>query len=126
MWQISSQGGGLLWNFIIAYFDRPRPAEPLGLATTTLPSFPSGYTLGTTICYSFLAYLLVPKMPSRFWKWTLSIAILLIVLFEGFSRIFHGNHYLTDVFAGYALGIAWVVLVCTVIENIFMRSQGDI
>ena len=126
MWQISSQGGGLLWNFIIAYFDRPRPAEQLGLATTTLPSFPSGHALGTMICYGFLAYLLVPKMPSLFWKWTLSITILLIVLFEGFSRIFHGNHYLTDVFAGYALGIAWLVLVCTVIENIFMRSRGDI
>jgi membrane-associated phospholipid phosphatase len=126
IWQISSQGGGLLWNFIIAYFDRPRPAEQLGLATTTLPSFPSGHALGTMICYGFLAYLLVPKMPSLFWKWTLSITILLIVLFEGFSRIFHGNHYLTDVFAGYALGIAWLVLVCTVIENIFMRSRGDI
>ena len=125
MWQISSQGGGLLWNFIIAYFDRPRPPEQLGLATTTIPSFPSGHALGTMICYGFLAYLLVPKMPSRFWKWTLGITILLIVLFEGFSRIFHGNHYLTDVLAGYAQGIAWLVLVCTVIETIFMRSQGD-
>ncbi|HEX9386164.1 MAG TPA: phosphatase PAP2 family protein [Anaerolineales bacterium] len=125
MLQISSYGGGLLWNFIIAYFSRPRPPEQLGLVTTTLPSFPSGHALGTIICYGFLAYLLVPKMPSLFWKWTLSISILLIVLFEGFSRIFHGNHYLTDVLAGYALGIAWLVLVCTLIESIFMRSRGD-
>jgi undecaprenyl-diphosphatase len=77
------------------------------------------------ICYGFLAYLLVPKMPSRFWKWTLGIAIGAIVLFEGFSRIFHGNHYLTDVLAGYALGVAWLVLVCTVIELIFMRGRAD-
>lgn len=125
MIQLSSQGGGLLWNFIIGYFDRPRPAEQLGLATTTIPSFPSGHALGTMICYGFLAYLLVPKMPSRFWKWTLGIAIGAIVLFEGFSRIFHGNHYLTDVLAGYALGVAWLVLVCTVIELIFMRGRAD-
>jgi len=126
MLQMSTQGGGVLKNFIIDYFSRPRPPEQLGLGTTTLPSFPSGHALGTMICYGFLAYLLVPKMPSRFWKWTLSITILLLVLFEGFSRIFHGNHYLTDVVAGYALGIAWLVLVCTVIESIFMRSRGDI
>ena len=81
--------------------------------------------MGTMICYGFLAYLLVPKMPSLFWKWTLSLAILLIVLFEGFSRIFHGNHYLTDVVAGYALGMTWLVFVCTFMERIFMRSRGD-
>jgi membrane-associated phospholipid phosphatase len=49
--------------------------------------------------------------------------MLVLVLFEGFSRIFHGNHYLTDVLASYALGIAWVVLVCTSIEILFMRNK---
>ncbi len=125
MLQVSSQGGGLLKNYLFDYFSRPRPAEQLGLAAGTVPSFPSGHALGTMICYGFLAYLLVPKMPSLFWKWALSIAFLLLVLFEGFSRIFHGNHYLTDVLAGYALGIAWLVLVCTLMEGIFMKSQGD-
>jgi undecaprenyl-diphosphatase len=125
MWQISTQGGGVLKNFIIDYFSRPRPAEQLGLGTTTIPSFPSGHALGTIICYGFLAYLLVPRMPSRFWKWILSIGLLALVLFEGFSRIFHGNHYLTDVLAAYALGIAWLVLVCTIIESIFVKRRGD-
>ena len=125
MLQISTQGGGVIKNFLIDYFARPRPPEQLGLGTTELPSFPSGHALGTIICYGFLAYLLVPKMPSLFWKWVLSIGILLLVLFEGLSRIFHGNHYLTDVLASYALGIAWVVLVCTLMEGIFMRSRGD-
>jgi undecaprenyl-diphosphatase len=124
MLQISTQGAGILKNFVIDYFSRPRPPEQLGLGTTTLPSFPSGHALGTVICYGFLAYLLVPKMPSRFWKWMLSIAILALVLFEGLSRILHGNHYLTDVLAGYALGIAWLVLVCAVIELIFMRRPN--
>jgi undecaprenyl-diphosphatase len=123
MLQISTQGGGVLKNFIIDYFSRPRPPEQLGLGTTTIPSFPSGHALGTMICYAFLAYLLVPKMPSLFWKWTMSISIALIVLFEGLSRIFHGNHYLTDVLAGYALGIAWLVLVCIFMENIFMKRE---
>jgi undecaprenyl-diphosphatase len=122
--QISAQGGGVIWSFLIDFFARPRPPEQLGLATSAIPSFPSGHALGTMIGYGFLAYLLVPRMPSRFWKWMAGIAILLLVLFEGSSRIFHGNHYLTDVLAGYALGVAWLVFVCTVIESVLVRRQS--
>jgi undecaprenyl-diphosphatase len=122
MLQISVQGGGVLKNFLIDYFARPRPPEQLSFVTTTIPSFPSGHALGTVICYGFLAYLLVPRMPSRFWKWMLSAGILALVLFEGFSRIFHGNHYLSDVLAAFALGLGWVVLVCSVLEWIFLRD----
>jgi membrane-associated phospholipid phosphatase len=123
--QISTQGGGLLKTLIIDSFARPRPPDQLGFVTTTLASFPSGHALGTIICYGFLAYVLVPKMPSPFWKWMLSLGIFLLVLFEGFSRIFHGNHYLTDVLAAFALGIAWLVFVCTVMEAMFARARGQ-
>jgi undecaprenyl-diphosphatase len=125
MLQISIQGGGVLKNFLIDYFSRPRPPEQLGFATTTIPSFPSGHALGTMIFYGFLAYLLVPRMPSLFWKWVVSIAILSLVLFEGFSRIFHANHYLTDVLAAYALGLAWVVFVCSMMEWIFIKRKSS-
>ncbi|HLO15956.1 MAG TPA: phosphatase PAP2 family protein [Anaerolineales bacterium] len=120
---ISSAAGSVVWNFIIAYFARPRPPEQTGLVITTIPSFPSGHAMSALICYGFLAYLLVPKMPSRFWKWTVSIAAALIILFDGFSRVFQGGHYLTDVLAGYALGIAWAGLVYTIIEGIFMKRK---
>jgi undecaprenyl-diphosphatase len=122
---ISSAVGSVVWNFIIAYFARPRPPEQTGLVITTIPSFPSGHAMSATICYGLLAYLLVPKMPSLFWKWTVIIAALLIVLFDGFSRIFQGGHYLTDVLAGYALGIAWAGLVYTAIEGIFMKRKVE-
>jgi undecaprenyl-diphosphatase len=121
---ISSPVGSLLWNFIIRYFNRPRPVEQTGLPITTIPSYPSGHAMSALICYGFLAYLLVPKMPSRFWKWTLSIVTLLLVLFDGFSRVFQGNHYLTDVLSGYALGIVWAALVYTLIEIIFIRKKA--
>jgi membrane-associated phospholipid phosphatase len=120
---ISSAAGSVVWNFIIAYFDRPRPPDQTGLVITNIPSFPSGHAMSALICYGFLAYLLVPRMPSRFWKWTVVIAALLIVLFDGFSRVFQGGHYLTDVLAGYALGIAWAGLVYTVIERIFIKKE---
>jgi undecaprenyl-diphosphatase len=120
---ISSAGGSVVWNFMITYFARPRPPQQTGLPITTIPSFPSGHAMSAIICYGFLAYVLVPRMPSRVWKWTLSIAALLLILFDGFSRIFQGNHYLTDVLAGYALGLAWAGLVYTLIEGIFIKRK---
>jgi undecaprenyl-diphosphatase len=120
---LSSAGGSFVWDFFVSYFDRPRPTEQLGLLINTIPSFPSGHAMSLIICFGFLAYLLVPRMPSRFWKWTLAIVLTLVILFGGFSRVFHGNHYLTDVLAGYALGLAWAALVYTVIENIFWRRK---
>ena len=120
---ISSAVGSVVWNFIIAYFDRPRPPDQTGLVITNIPSFPSGHAMSALICYGFLAYLLIPRLPSRFWKWTVAIVALMIVIFDGFSRVFQGGHYLTDVLAGYALGIAWAGLVFTVIEGVFMKKE---
>lgn len=120
---LSSGAGSFVWNFLVNYFARPRPAIQTGLTVRAIPSFPSGHTMSAIIVYGFLTYLLLPKMPSRFWKWTLVIAMAAIVLFDGFSRIFQGSHYLTDVLGGYALGIAWAALVYTVIEVIFIRRK---
>lgn len=122
---ISSAGGSLVWNYFVRYFNRPRPAEQTGLAVTAVPSFPSGHAMSALICYGFLAYLLIPKMPTRFWKWFVGLVAAAFILFDGYSRIYQGSHYLTDVLAGYALGIAWAALVYTVIEGIFIRRRNQ-
>lgn len=120
---LSSAGGSFVWDFFVNYFGRARPAEQTGLEVRSIPAFPSGHAMSAIICYGFLAYLLIPKMPSHAWKWTIAIATLLVILFSGYSRIFQGSHYLTDVLGGYALGIVWAVLVYTVIEMIFMKRK---
>ena len=111
-------GGGLLWYFLSRYFDRMRPTQQIGVIVND-PSFPSGHTVTAILCYGFLAYLLVPKIPSRFWKWFVIIVSVLVMAFIGFSRLYLGGHYLTDIVAGYALGIAWAGLVYTLLERFF-------
>lgn len=120
---IGSGGGALLWSFLISIFDRQRPAQQIGIVVTD-QSFPSGHAISSVICYGFLAYLLVPKMPSRFWKWTIVIVSILVMLFVGYSRAFLGGHYMTDILAGYGLGLAWGALVFTVIERFFMNRKS--
>jgi len=115
-------GGAVLWYALSRFFDRPRPPAQIGIAVSD-PSFPSGHVITAVLFYGLLAYLFAPKMPSLFWKWVVWIAAILMMLFIGFSRIFLGGHYLSDVLAGYALGIAWAGLVYTLIERLSMRRQ---
>lgn len=115
-------GGAIIWYFLIGIFNRHRPEAQIGIVVTD-PSFPSGHVITAVLFYGLLAYFLVPKMPSLFWKWVLVIATILTILYIGFSRLFLGGHYLTDILAGYSLGIAWAGLVYTVIEGIFMKRK---
>jgi undecaprenyl-diphosphatase len=44
-------------------------------------------------------------------------------MYIGYSRIYLGGHYLTDIIAGYGLGLAWAGLVFTVIERLLLRRK---
>lgn len=116
-------GGALIWYFLIGIFQRVRPAQQIGISVSDF-SFPSGHVITAVLFYGLLAYFFVPKMPSLFWKWVVAIASVLTMLYIGFSRLFLGGHYLTDLIAGYALGLAWAGLVYTLIERFFMRRRN--
>jgi membrane-associated phospholipid phosphatase len=120
---IGWSGGTVVWTLLIQYFNRPRPDQQIGMEVRTIPSFPSGHTMFATLALSLLAYMLVPKMPSLFWKWVIVFAVLLTMAFVGFSRVFEGGHYLSDVLAGYAVGMAWGGMVYTLLEGIVVRRR---
>jgi membrane-associated phospholipid phosphatase len=119
---IAWAGEGGIWVFLSQYFNRARPVFEVPVwHQMTEPGFPSGHVIAAVMCYGLLAYLLVPKSSSRFWKIAISVMAGLIILYIGISRLFVCDHYLSDVLAGYALGIAWSGLVYTVIELITMK-----
>jgi membrane-associated phospholipid phosphatase len=114
---IAWAGEGSLWLVLSGYFHRTRPVFAVPVwHQMTAPSFPSGHTLSAVMCYGLLAYLIVPKIRSGWGKAAVIALAALLVAFIGFSRVFIGDHYLTDVLAGLALGFAWAGLVYTVVE----------
>ena len=120
---IGVSGAGTLFSLLSNYFTRPRPPTQIFIIVN-LPGYPSGHATTVVVFFGLLAYLMVPKMPSAFWKIFVVAAALLTIGFVGFSRIFTGGHYLTDVLAGYALGIAWSGLVYTLIEIFFQKIRS--
>jgi len=115
-------GAALLFYVLSTFIARQRPPTQIWIIVN-IPGFPSGHAVSVVVFYGLLAYLLAPKMPSAFWKGIVIAAALFIIAFVGFSRIFTGGHYLTDILAGYAVGIAWFGLAYTLIEIYFQERR---
>lgn len=112
---IAMAGTGLSVQYGKKYISRDRPAE-VGYYTEKNFSFPSGHATTSMALYGFCAYLLYRLYRSALArKFILAVAGLLI-LAVGFSRIYLGVHYLSDVLAGFLLGLLWVLLGLSVLE----------
>lgn len=91
-------------------FRRERPFFPDPLSTESTFSFPSGHAMVSVAVYGVLAFVLVRELAS----WRVRVVVLVsaaaLVLLIGFSRLYLGVHYLSDVLAGFTGGLAWLVL----------------
>ncbi len=86
--------------------DVPKPPATTAVAGF---SFPSGPVTMATVVYGFFAVLIAREMPGRKRAWPYSLAGLLVALI-GFSRLYFGAHWLTDVLGGALLGMGWIAL----------------
>ena len=83
---------------------RPRPSgEWLTFATGF--SFPSGHAMMCTVLFGFLIYLILVEVKHPIWRIGGSLLLTLLILLIGFSRIYLGVHYISDVLAGFLLGL---------------------
>jgi undecaprenyl-diphosphatase len=78
----------------------------------------------TMLLYGLILYLLLPRLKSRRWRLLAAVDAALIVLLVGFSRLYMGDHFPTDVLAGYAFGLAWGALVYTSLELLQLRWRA--
>jgi membrane-associated phospholipid phosphatase len=93
---------------------RARPPRSLAVPPFEgSPSFPSGHTLNATVLTGIAVYLVLRRLDSGLARALTVLAGALFVGSMGLSRVFLGHHWLTDVVAAWALGLAWVSVVVT-------------
>jgi membrane-associated phospholipid phosphatase len=101
--------GGLGLNLLLKnLFARDRPVLWERIVQVDLYSFPSGHAMMSMIIYGAIGYLLAVQFPQRR-VWIAGVTGLLIGAI-GFSRLYLGVHWLTDVLAGYAAGLVWLLV----------------
>ena len=95
-------------------FYRSRPDQIYALVTETSPSFPSAHAVVAIIVYGFLLFFLLKYIQ----RWRVKVAAILslatLIFLIGFSRVYLGVHWPSDVLGGYLLGGWWLTVMLTV------------
>jgi undecaprenyl-diphosphatase len=96
---------------------RPRPVGAERFLHGISFSYPSGHSMGSLIGFAMLAYVLFELWPlAHRHRVVVVIATVVLVLLVGWSRLYLGVHYLSDVIAGFAAGAVWVTACITGLE----------
>jgi membrane-associated phospholipid phosphatase len=107
-WLTAFLGGELLNQALKRAIQRPRPFHSAILSSQSW-SFPSGHAMGSLIGYGMLAYVLITSTAvGRRHRIAIVLMTTLLVLAIGFSRLYLGVHYFSDVIGGFGAGVLWL------------------
>jgi undecaprenyl-diphosphatase len=123
VWVVAPAGGGLLDTALKLSYERTRPPfhDP-AIHEATL-SFPSGHSMGSLVGYGLLAYVLVLASPRRWLQGLVIAGLGALVALIGFSRVYLGAHYLSDVLGGFTVGGFWLAVCITGLEIVRRKSR---
>ena len=105
---VGAGGIGLIVITAKALVGRNRPPSPYAVIAANGYSFPSGHATGTAAVALFCAWMLtrcvITAWAGKVAVWATAIGVIGVV---GFSRVYLGVHWISDVLAGWLLGAAW-------------------
>jgi membrane-associated phospholipid phosphatase len=104
-------------------FERQRPFFSDPLASESTYSFPSGHSSVSLAVYGTIGFIAARHLGTRGRQLVVLTAAAALVLLIGFSRLYLGVHFLSDVIAGFSVGLAWVAL-CVVLLHLRLRLKA--
>lgn len=103
--------GGLTLNVLMKLaFHRARPVLDEPLLTLTSYSFPSGHVAASTLMYGLVVAWVCTRTRRPLVRFAVSFAAAVAIALVAFTRMYLGVHYLSDVAAAFAEGVAWLAL----------------
>jgi membrane-associated phospholipid phosphatase len=113
---VTTWGAALLGVLLKDIVRRARPSFIDAVATAPGRSFPSGHALGSVVGCGVLLLVLLPLLSRLARRLAWAVAAIVIVA-VGFARVGLGVHYLSDVLAGWVLGLAWLAATAAAFLN---------
>lgn len=102
------------WLKLVLHRERPL-SDYVALMHFDSFSFPSGHTLGSTVSFGLLAYLAWQFSPSP-WGGVAAGILIGLIIAVGFSRIYLGAHFPSDVLAGWLMGAGALLIIIFVVQ----------
>lgn len=104
-------GGGLTLNVLMKLaFQRARPVLDDPLLTLTSYSFPSGHVAGSTLMYGLIVAWAFTRTGRPVIRAAVVVAAAAAIALVAYTRLYLGVHFLSDVAAAFAEGVAWLAL----------------
>jgi membrane-associated phospholipid phosphatase len=122
---LTMAGVGLSVQYGKKIISRDRPMEVAFYPEHNF-SFPSGHATTAISLYGMLAYFLYRHLAKRRQRRAALLASSLLIVMVGFSRIYLGVHFLSDVLAGFLLGAMWVLLGISLMEVLSYLKQRKV
>ncbi len=123
---ITLAGSGLFSLLGKVAFHRQRPLS-IGVFTEASFSFPSGHATTAAAVYGFIVYYLWRQTQNWNTRLNLLFGGSALILAIGFSRLYLGVHFLSDVLGGYLLGLLWLIAgICLVEWHLFARGEKPV
>lgn len=101
---------------------RPRP-NVLRLVSESGYSFPSGHSMISVAFYGLVIYFVYKNINNKYLKWALISLLSLLILTIGFSRIYVGVHYFTDVVGGFFLALAYLIVYIYIYNKKVIKNE---
>lgn len=112
---LAELGVGIMGFAVKPIVHRLRPPTSLVWVNDRLTADPYSYTAGHVhtfvVIFGFIIFLAATRLPRWTWqKITLIFGSILILVVVGFSRVYLGDHWASDVIGGYCAGGIWLGL----------------
>jgi undecaprenyl-diphosphatase len=104
-------GAQALGESLKIVFHRVRPDTFFGVVEPGGFSFPSGHSVGSCAFFCVVAIFAAERTGSRARRWLYYLAAAIAIATVGFSRIYLGMHYPSDVLGGYTVAVLWLSIV---------------
>jgi len=120
---IAVAGITVLVAVLKAIYERARPDFGSAISLPHSYSFPSGHAATAVVLYGAIGLLLAERARSRARAAAWLVAAGLVALAIGASRVILNVHFVSDVAAGFAVGLTW--LCCCAIVRDVLTGQAD-
>jgi len=120
---VAMTGGFVLDGVLKVVFHRARPPSYFGMPEPASYSFPSGHALFSVCLWGSLALFAGQRVRGAAARAAIFAGAVLLPGLIGYSRIYLGVHYPSDVIAGYAAATVWVATVGYTNRLIERRSE---
>ncbi|TSC71065.1 MAG: PA-phosphatase-like phosphoesterase [Parcubacteria group bacterium Gr01-1014_49] len=104
--------------------ERARPDGLIPSVVETSYSFPSGHATAAMALYGFIAYILCILFPAR--KSLVAIIFFILIGSIGFSRLYLGVHFPSDVLAGYFIGGLWLLVGIETVKHLRRKEAAQL